>query len=245
MSVIMPSYNAARFISASIDSVMAQTWTDWELLIVDDASKDDSGSVIRSYAERDVRIRPFFLQENCGAAAARNVALEHARGRFVAFLDSDDLWVPDKLARQVSFMQQNGHAFTVTAYDTIDERGSSVNRRIAAPSHLNYREYLRNTIIGCLTVMIDREQTGDFRMPAIKSSHDMALWLEIMRRGFDVYGLNEVLAHYRLVATSNTARKWKAAKDVWRVYREWEKLSVPYAVFNFCGYALHAVLKRL
>ena len=245
VSIIMPSYNAARFVGAALDSVLAQTYTNWELLVVDDASKDESVKAIEAYAGQDVRIRLIPLSRNVGAAAARNIALEQARGRYIAFLDSDDVWSPNKLERQIAFMQAHGYAFTITGYDTIDEAGSSVNRVIHVPSKLTYRQYLRNTIIGCLTVVIDRQQTGDFRMPEIKSSHDMALWCLIMRRGFDVYGLDEVLAHYRLVSTSNTAKKWKAAKDVWRVYREWEHLSVPYAAFNFCGYVLHAVIKRL
>ena len=245
VSIITPSWNCASFLEETIKSIQAQTYSNWELLFQDDCSTDDTREKVLRMAAKDPRIKYACNPQNSGAAITRNNAIRRAQGRWVAFLDSDDVWSPNKLERQIAFMQAHGYAFTITGYDTIDEAGSSVNRVIHVPSKLTYRQYLRNTIIGCLTVVIDRQQTGDFRMPEIKSSHDMALWCLIMRRGFDVYGLDEVLAHYRLVSTSNTAKKWKAAKDVWRVYREWEHLSIPYAAWNFCGYAINAVLKRL
>lgn len=142
-------------------------------------------------------------------------------------------------------MKQNSYAFTFSDYYVMEEDGKRTGKIIRTPASLTYHQYLRNTIIGCLTVMIDREQTGDFRMPLIKSSHDMALWLLIMKRGFKAYGLKEALAGYRLVSTSNTAKKWKAAKDVWKVYRRIENLPLIYAAFCFCGYAMHAVIKRI
>lgn len=142
-------------------------------------------------------------------------------------------------------MKQNSYAFVFSDYYVMEEDGRKTGNIVRVPISLTYHQYLRNTIIGCLTVMIDRKQTGDFRMPLIKSSHDMALWLLIMKRGFKAYGLKEVLAGYRLVSTSNTAKKWKAAKDVWKVYRKIEGLSVLYAMYCFSGYVLHAVLKRV
>lgn len=244
VSIIMPSYNAASYIGESISSVLRQTYTQWELLIVDDCSKDRSAEIAQLYMNEDRRIKVIALEQNVGAAAARNIALEHANGQYIAFLDSDDVWKPKKIERQLKFMQENGYAFTFTEYCVMDESGDHIKNVIEVPPSITYHRYLRNTIIGCLTVMIDRRQTGDFRMPLIKSSHDMALWLLIMKRGFKAYGLQEVLAFYRLVPTSNTAKKWKAAKDVWRVYRQVEKLSLPYSIFCFCGYAIRAVLKR-
>lgn len=245
VSIIMPSYNAARFIGESINSVLLQTYSNWELLIVDDCSKDNSVEVVRKFANIDKRVVLFSLEKNVGAAAARNVAIEHAQGQYIAFLDSDDVWDEYKLEKQLAFMKQYSYVFTFSNYYVMEENGKKTENIVKVPSSLSYHQYLRNTIIGCLTVIIDRQQTGDFKMPLIKSSHDMALWLLIMKRGFKAYGLKDVLAGYRLVSTSNTAKKWKAAKDVWRVYREIEGLSVLYAAYCFCGYAINAVLKRI
>ena len=245
VSIIMPSYNAARFIGESINSVLLQTYSNWELLIVDDCSKDNSVEVVRKFANIDKRVVLFSLEKNVGAAAARNVAIEHAQGQYIAFLDSDDVWDEYKLEKQLAFMKQYSYVFTFSNYYVMEENGKKTENIVKVPSSLSYHQYLRNTIIGCLTVIIDRQQTGDFKMPLIKSSHDMALWLLIMKRGFKAYGLKDVLAGYRLFSTSNTAKKWKAAKDVWKVYREIEGLSVLYAAYCFCGYAINAVLKRI
>ena len=245
VSIIMPSYNAARFIGESINSVLLQTYSNWELLIVDDCSKDNSVEVVRKFANIDKRVVLFSLEKNVGAAAARNVAIEHAQGQYIAFLDSGDVWDEYKLEKQLAFMKQYSYVFTFSNYYVMEENGKKTENIVKVPSSLSYHQYLRNTIIGCLTVIIDRQQTGDFKMPLIKSSHDMALWLLIMKRGFKAYGLKDVLAGYRLVSTSNTAKKWKAAKDVWKVYREIEGLSVLYAAYCFCGYAINAVLKRI
>jgi teichuronic acid biosynthesis glycosyltransferase TuaG len=185
------------------------------------------------------------MDSNIGAAAARNVSIENAKGRYIAFLDSDDTWKPNKLERQLKFMSDNNYAFTYTAYELINEDGIKLNKIITVPESLNYKQYLKNTIIGCLTVIIDREKTGNFVMPLIKSSHDMALWLLIMKRGVIAFGFKEVTASYRLVSNSNTAKKWKAAKDVWLVYRNFEHLNITLSVYNFTLYAINAIIKRL
>ena len=243
VSIIMPAYNCERFIKESIDSVIAQTYSNWELLIVDDCSTDDTEAIVATY--NDPRIHYQRNTHNSGAAETRNNALRVAKGRYIAFLDSDDLWQSDKLEKQIAFMEQNNYAFTYSDYQIIHEDGSPLHKILHMPSSLTYHQYLRNTAIGCLTVVIDKEKTGYFEMPNIKSSHDMALWLLIMKRGFKAYALHECLASYRLVATSNTAKKWKAAQDVWRVYRDIEQLNIIYSAFCFCGYAIHAILKRL
>lgn len=243
VSIIMPAYNSGQFIGESIRSVLAQTYKDWELLIADDCSTDNTASIVAAFD--DPRIHYQRNAHNMGAAQTRNNAIRQAKGRYIAFLDSDDLWTPDKLEKQIAFMETNGYAFTFADYQIINEDGSPQNKILHMPVSLSYHQYLRNTAIGCLTVVIDRQQTGDFLMPNIKSSHDMALWLLIMRRGFKAYAFPECVASYRLVSTSNTAKKWKAAQDVWRVYRDLEQLNLVYAAFCFCGYALHAVLKRI
>ena len=142
-------------------------------------------------------------------------------------------------------MEKNNYAFSFSQYYIMDEQGNRTEKIIQVPKWIDYKHYLSDTIIGCLTVVIDREKTGNFEMPLIKSSHDMALWLLIMRRGFQAFGMQEILAGYRIVSNSNTAKKWKAAKDVWKVYREYEKFSFLHSAYCFIGYVFHAIKKRL
>ena len=245
VSIITPSYNSAKFIKQCIESVIVQTYTNWEMLIVDDCSRDDSREIITSLADKNKKIKKIFLDNNVGAAEARNVAIRQAKGKYIAFLDSDDYWEKEKLANQIAFMKSNDIAFSFSSYIPISEDGKVSYSPILSIERIGYHDYLKNTIIGCLTVVIDREKTGDFEMPIIKSSHDMALWLLIMKRGFDAYGLNESLAKYRIVSTSNTANKWRAAKDVWMVYRQFEKLSFFYSIWCFLNYAFNAIIKRI
>lgn len=245
VSIITPSYKSKRFIQETIDSVWAQTYQNWEMIIVDDCSPDESAKYIKQIIQEDRRIKLIELEKNVGAAEARNLALKVAKGKYIAFLDSDDVWLPHKLERQLKFMEENEYAFTFSAYIPISEDGSKEYSVIRVPDEIDYNGYCKNTIIGCLTVIIDRERTGDFRMPLIKSSHDMTLWLLIMKRGFKAYGLNEVLAKYRVVTGSNTAKKYKAAMDVWRVYREIEGLSFLKSTWYFAHYLFNALKKRI
>ncbi len=245
VSIITPLYNGTPYIADAIRSVLGQTFTGWEMIIADDGSTDHPEPVVATAAGGDPRIRLIRPGGNRGAAAARNAALEVASGDFIAFLDSDDTWKPEKLERQLEAMERNGWAFSFTSYEVMDTGGHPVGKVIRAPQRMDYRRYLRNTAIGCLTVMIDRRLTGPLRMPLLRSSHDMALWLELMKRGFEAYGIGEVLASYRLVGTSNSANKWKAARDVWNVYRRVEHLSLCRSAACFAGYAFHAAAKRL
>jgi len=245
VSIITPSYNSSKFIKDCVASVFSQTYKNWEMIIVDDCSKDNSKEIISELSTKDKRIKPIFLEKNVGAAEARNAAIRQSKGKYVAFLDSDDLWNPKKLEKQLSFMYENEIAFSYTNYQFMSENGEDLSNIISAPEKMTYDSYLKNTIIGCLTVIIDREKSGEFEMPNIRSSHDMALWLLIMKRGFSAYGLDENLARYRIVSTSNTASKWHAAKDVWKVYRQVEKLSFIYSAWCFVWYAFNALKKRI
>jgi len=244
VSIITPSYNSSKFIVECVNSVISQTFQNWEMIIVDDCSNDNSRDIISELTAKDERLKSIFLEENVGAAEARNVAIKQARGKYIAFLDSDDIWVVNKLEKQIAFMNDNDIAFSFTSYQPISEDGKTKYSVITAPDKMSYHSYLKNTIIGCLTVIIDKEKTGDFQMPNIRSSHDMALWLLIMKRGFSAYGLNEKLAYYRIVSTSNTSKKWKAVKEVWDVYRKVEKLNIIYSAYCFIGYAFNAIKKR-
>ena len=245
VSIITPSFNSSKYIKETVDSVLRQTYENWELIIVDDGSKDSSANIIQDLTNTDTRIKGFYFDKNIGAAEARNVAIQQAKGKYIAFLDSNDLWELEKLEKQISFMQTEDIAFSFSTYQPMSEDGSKLYSIIHAPKIVTYSAYLKNTIIGCLTVVIDREKAGDFEMPNIRSSHDMALWLLIMKRGFDAYGLDENLARYRIVSASNSSSKWHAAKDVWKIYREVEKLSFLYSSWCFLNYAFNALVKRI
>ena len=245
VSIITPSFNSSQFINECINSVIIQTYNNWEMIIVDDCSQDDSVNIISDMAVKDKRLNLITCDQNIGPSEARNIALKHAKGRYIAFLDSDDIWHKEKLQRQLNFMKEKDCAFSFTSYQPISENGQRYHKIISVPKTLNYHQYLGNTIIGCLTVIIDKKKTGDFLMPFIRSSHDMALWLQILKKGFTAYGLNENLAYYRLVSTSNTSKKWRAAKDVWRVYTILEKLPFYYSVYKFICYSFNAIKKRL
>lgn len=245
VSIIMPSYNAANFIAASIQSVIEQTYSNWELLITDDCSKDDTINIIKKFQEIDNRIQLFSTGKNSGAAAARNISLQNATGKYIAFLDSDDIWVSNKLETQLKFMIEKNIAFSFSSYSVMKEDGTPTGNTINVPKVIGYHGYLRNTIIGCLTVIIDREKTGNFLMPNIKTSEDMALWLNIMKRGYKAWGLQIPLAQYRVVSNSLTSKKWKEAKYVWKVYREIEHINPIYSTICFVGYVINAIIKRL
>jgi len=187
VSIITPSYNSSKFINDCVNSVFSQTYKNWEMIIVDDCSEDNSKEIISELSTKDKRINPIFLEKNVGAAEARNIAIRQSKGKYVAFLDSDDLWNPKKLEKQLYFMNKNEIVFSYTNYQLMSENGEDLSNFILAPEKMTYDSYLKNTIIGCLTVIIDREKSGEFEMPNICSSHDMALWLLIMKRGFSAY----------------------------------------------------------
>lgn len=243
VSIITPSYNSSRFIEETVKSVQAQTYDNWEMIIVDDCSKDNSREIIRQLAAQDQRIKPIDLETNGGAAVARNTAINAAKGKYIAFLDSDDLWMPDKLEKQIRFMQDNDYEFSYTGYEVMDLEGKPTGNVMSVPPVVDYKKLLRNNIIGCLTAIVDIEKTGHFQMPNIRTRQDYALWLLILKRGFKAHGLQENLAGYRLVPGSISSNKVKAAKQNWKVYREVEKLSLPYASWCFINYAVSAVLK--
>lgn len=244
ISIITPSYNSEKYIRDTIESVQAQTYKNWEMIIVDDCSKDGSVKLIKNLIKNESRISLITLTENIGAAMARNRALEVSAGRYVAFLDSDDMWVPNKLDVQINYMIENDCAFTYSAYKVCDDSGGNIHGEVSVPTSLTYEQYLANTIIGCLTVVLDTEKFESIRMPNLRSSHDMALWADLLKTIDKAYGINTSLAMYRLVGTSNTANKWRASKEVWSVYRGHLGLSVIVSSFYFVQYAFNAVKKR-
>ncbi|HFJ9488404.1 glycosyltransferase family 2 protein [Bacillus cereus] len=244
ISIVTPSYNASSFIKETIQSVQSQTYTNWEMIIIDDVSKDNTCELIKEEIKKDNRIRLIELQENRGAAIARNTGINNARGKYVAFLDSDDLWLPEKLEKQLTFMQNNDVAFSFTGYQIMNQDGTLTDKIVHVPEKINYNGLLKNTIIGCLTVMLDIEKLGKVQMPNIRTRQDTATWLKILRKGHYAYGLDEVLSKYRKVENSISSKKFKMAKMNWKLYREIEGLSILKSAWCFINYALNGVVKH-
>lgn len=245
VSIIMPSYNAERYIAESIESVIAQTYPNWELIITDDRSSDKTVEIALSYSQKEPRIDFKVAENHTGIAGTRNQCIARAKGRYIAFLDNDDLWMPEKLEKQVKFMQEHNYGFSYSEYELMKEDGTPKGKTIKTAGVIDYNKYLRNTIIGSGTIMLDREKTGPLTMPDNATSDDMALWCKILKNGQKAYPIKEVLMRYRVRSNSASANKWKAAKDVWRVYRNQEHLSIPRSIVCFIGYAFNAIIKRL
>ena len=225
VSVIMPTYNCGRFIEDSVKSVLAQTVTDWDLIIVDDCSSDDTVAVLEPYLKQYPNIRYYCLERNGGPAVARTEAMRRAGGKYLAFLDSDDLWSPEKLERQIAFMQKSGAVFTCTGYSQMDEDGNALGIVCMPPERTNYNGMLyRSNPIGNLTVMYDREALGDYEVPPIRKRNDFALWLRILRDTECCVGMPEVLGQYRIRKNSVSSNKLSLAKFHWQLYRQIEHL---------------------
>lgn len=221
VSVITPSYNSADFIAETIEAIQAQTYTHWELLITDDCSTDDTCKIISKYCEKDNRIKLFHLAPNGGAGKARNNSIKEAKGRFIAFCDSDDKWYPEKLERQIKFMIDNNYELTYTSYDVIDEIGTPIGK-VKCLNKLSYRTLLRDNGIGCLTAMYDTRRIGKIYMPLIRKRQDWCLWLDIIKKTGYAYGLQERLSIYRERKNSISANKIEMLHHNFRVYHEVE-----------------------
>jgi len=240
VSIITPVYKSERYIEQTIRSVQAQTYREWELLLVDDCSPDHSRELIERLAAKDSRIRYRRLEKNSGAAVARNTAIAMARGQYLAFLDSDDLWEPEKLSRQLQFMAEKGCAFSYSRIRMTDSEGNTIKDNISVPESIGYRGLLRRTVIATSTVMLDREQTGDFRMPLRRGGQDYATWLQLLRRTGRAYGINESLTAYRNSGGSLSSNKLDSIRQVYQIQTHDEHISRPRAVLNtlcFCMYA--------
>lgn len=230
VSIIMPSYNTARFIEESIKSVLAQTYTNWELIIVDDASTDDTDEVVNQVIlsgakDPDPRIHYLKNAQNSGAAVSRNRALAQAKGKWIAFLDSDDLWAPDKLEKQLKFMAEKGYAFSYTRYAEIDENGGQTGVTVGGPAHISKTGMYNYCWPGCLTVMYDREVVGDIQIADIKKNNDYAMWLKVVRKA-PCHLLPETLASYRKRGGSISRHSYVALiKWHYKLYREAEMLN--------------------
>lgn len=248
VSIIVPIYNIEKYIAETIACVRAQTYENWELLLIEDCSTDNTVSVIERYLEQaaDDRIRLIRQEANVGAARTRNRGLEEAKGRYIAYLDADDLWLPEKLERQLLFMQDKQAAFSFTSYEFADEGGKGTGKVVKVPASLTYREALKNTTIFTTTVIFDTEKISKelLIMPVIKSE-DTALWWKVLRNGYVAYGLNENLVKYRRAGKSLSSNKLEAIRRIWNLYRKAEGMGVISSAYHFCFWAVRAVLRRV
>ena len=243
VSVITPVYNAERFIAEAVESAAKQTYRDIEIVLVDDCSRDNSAEIIAAL-QRDYPNIIYHRQEtNQGAAVARNTALGLAKGRYVAFLDSDDLWLPEKTERQLALMQEKKCPFSYAAIDFMDELGNTVKGKRSIPETCDYDYLLRNTIIATSTVIIDRDGLGDFRMPLRRGGQDYATWLMLLRGGAIACGINEVLTHYRICSDSLSSNKWKSIEQVWQIQTRDEGIRKVQALWNECCFIWNALKK--
>ena len=250
VSIIVPVYRAQAYIAETIAMVRKQTYHNWELILVDDASPDDSAKLIQEMIDEKSTetesIRLIRKEKNEGAAKARNTGIALAQGRYIAFLDADDIWFPDKLEKELAFMKQKQAGFAFTAYEFGDENAKGTGKTVTVPEQLTYRKALSRTVIFTTTVIFDTKVIPEelIRMPEVESE-DTATWWKILRAGYTAYGLNEVLAIYRRPEKSLSSNKFIAMKRIWNLYRKEEKLTLPDSIFCFCLWAIRATLRRI
>ena len=248
VSIIVPVYNVKKYIVETMKSVQAQTYSNWELLLIEDGSTDGTKEFLEQYLQEnpDERIHFEVIHENIGAAAARNYGMDISKGRFVAYLDSDDLWMPDKLEKQVAFMLEKQAAFSFTGYEFADADGNGIGKVVRVPQTLSYRQALQNTTIFTSTVMFDTAilPKEKLHMPLVKSE-DTALWWRILKEGNLAYGMDENMVLYRRIGNSLSSNKIEALRRIWNLYRKEEKLSIPFSAYNFCFWAWRAVKRRV
>lgn len=246
VSIITPTYNCARFIEETIRSVQAQTYTNWEMIISDDCSTDNTREVLAPYLESDSRIKYICNEKNSGAAVTRNNALRVARGRWIAFLDSDDLWLPEKLQRQIEFMTRKGCHFSYTKYSEIDEQSNDRGVVVSGPRHVSKCGMFAYCWPGCLTVMYDAEIVGLVQIADIKKNNDYAMWLRAINKA-DCYLVDEVLAKYRRGRQGSISTHGYSELVKWhyRLFRDAEKCSPIISAFYTMGNLFWGVVKKV
>lgn len=247
VSIITPMYKGAAFVGETIESVQRQTYPNWEMIIVDDCSPDGGAgiAVVKKYVEKDERIRLIASSVNRGSSGARNTALREARGKYVAFLDSDDIWYPDLLKSQLDFMEKTGAAIAFASYRRINENGEEALKPFIVPNKVSYKGILKSNPIPCLTTLYDRDVVGEqyFKEELKSLRDDYAFWLEALKKVDYAYGNPEILAAYRLVSTSVTRNRRKLIKPQFLVYYKVEKLGLIRSVYYLLNWAIRSVIK--
>lgn len=242
VSIITPNYNCGKFIAQTIESAINQTYRDWEMIIVDDCSSDNSLQIAQEYAQKDNRIKVFENEKNLGAALTRNRAIEISKGEYLAFLDSDDIWNVDKLEKQLKFMQENDCDFAFSEYIEIDEQNQELHRKIKVCKTLTYNKMLRHSWPGCLTVIYKQDLNNKIYIPDVKKNNDRALFLKVLKNCKKAMGQKEVLAKYRIRKGSISRNKFQMLEPYIKVVHEFEGKSKLYAYF--CAFT-HVLVKKL
>jgi teichuronic acid biosynthesis glycosyltransferase TuaG len=240
VSIITPSYNSEKFISETIVSIQKQTYHNWELLITDDCSSDSTIEIVNTFIKNDKRIKLFVLNNNSGAGVARNNSIKHSQGRYIAFCDSDDQFLPYKLDKQIAFMQNNDLQFTYSSYKVCNEQGKIIGN-VTCPKEISYKKMLNNNYLGCLTAIYDTEKIGKIYMSSIRKRQDWVLWLNILKLVGPTIGVNIPLAIYRNREESISNNKIGLIKYTFKVYHNemhynWVKslfLVIKYLFFYF------------
>ena len=247
VSIITPSWNSEKYIEKTIESVQKQTYMNWEMIVVDDCSTDRTVEIVEKISEEDPRVRIIRQEVNGGAAKARNRSLCEAKGRYIAYLDADDIWKPTKLEKQVEFMKANHCGFSCASYEVIDDEGRALNKEVHMLPSVDYVGFLTNNLLQTVGIMADTSIIDKkyLVMPDIRRRQDAATWLQVLKAGYKCYGIDEVLAEYRRAENSLSSNKVKAVKGVWNLYRDIEKLSLPFSCYCFVRYAFMAVWKRI
>ena len=243
VSIIVPMYNAEKFIGKTIESVLAQTYQNWEMLIMNDVSTDNSLAIVSMYAKKDERIKIVNTEKNVGVVKGRNFLIDLASGKYIAFLDADDYWHNEKLEKQIKFMKEKNASISCTEYTRVKENEEKIND-VIIKEEISYNDMLKNNYLGCLTVIYDAEKIGKRYFKELEKNEDYVLWLEIVKDVDIIYGLKENLAYYRVLDNSRSSNKVKTAKVRWEIYRKIEKLSLLKSLYYFLHYAIRAVLKN-
>jgi len=243
VSVVMPAYNSERYIANAIQSVVAQTMPDWELLVVDDCSEDSTCQIVKGMADIDDRIRLISNEKNLGAAGSRNKALNVATGKYVAFLDSDDLWHPEKLDKQIRCMEETGVGLSYTSYQIINQADSTIIRDYVVVPRLTMNDLLKQNWIGCSTVMLNADVAKKYRFSTDFYHEDLVLWLTMLRDGVRAAGVVDVLMYYSYSVSSRAGNKVNAAKERWNIYRGFMKYSLLQSTYYMLHYARAGIKK--
>ncbi|WP_026727299.1 glycosyltransferase family 2 protein [Flavobacterium denitrificans] len=230
VSIIVPTYNTEKFIRQTIESVQSQSYTNWEMILVDDASTDQTVAIIGEFAQNDNRIKLFKLEKNSGNGFARNIALEKASGKYIAYLDADDLWFPEKLEKQIRFLKTNNLPFTFSFYDCIDDEGNNLNRRVETPVPLTYNQLFFCNYVGNLTAIYDVEFFEKIKLESTQKRQDWRLWLTVLKQIKTAEAIPESLAFYRIRKDSISSSKFKLIKHNFGVYREFHGYNFVFSV---------------
>lgn len=247
VSIIIPVYNAEKYILDTIKCIQNQSYENWELILIDDCSTDGSKKIINSAIKKDKRIKYYIQMQNGGPALARNRGIDIAKGKYVCFIDADDLWDNDKIEKQVKFMKKQKCAFSYHSYEFADENCVPNGKKVVAKERLSYKKALTNNIISTITVMFDVTKIDKelIKMPDLKYVEDTATWWQILRSGYAAYGIPNLFAYYRRMPNSNSSNKLRTQKPLWNLYRNVEKLSFLKSLYCLFWKNFHAVLRRL